>query len=118
MIGAKIGKVWGSTTCLFAHAGVEVHRVRIKAGYQCSRHWHKQRANQFYVISGQLVIHTHKDGLDDKTVLGPGQYTVINPGDRHQFEAVKDTDALEIYWQGDFPPDDIIRETQGGKKNS
>lgn len=113
VIGAILGKVWGTTQTLFCANNVEISRIRPRAGYRCSRHQHDGKYNLFYVIAGQIVVHTTKDGLDDQSVLGPGQYTYVKPGDKHHFEALVDSDVLEIYWVT-LDPGDIQREDQGG----
>ena len=68
----------------------------------------------FYVTSGELAIHTHKNDYDlvDETVLSSGQFTQVKPGEYHQFEAVYDTIAFELYW-AEFDHSDIQRETVG-----
>jgi hypothetical protein len=38
----------------------------------------------------------------------------VGPGEYHQFEAVLDGEALELYW-AEFDHDDIDRETVGEK---
>ena len=40
--------------------------------------------------------------------------SVVKPGEYHKFEALEDTIAYEIYWI-ELNPDDIVRETCGGK---
>jgi hypothetical protein len=51
----------------------------------------------------------------DEAVLTAGQYTKVAPGEYHQFEAVEDTVAFELYW-AEFSHEDIERETVGHKK--
>ena len=43
-----------------------------------------------------------------------GEWTTVGPGEYHQFEAVLDGEALELYW-AEFDHDDIDRETVGEK---
>jgi len=111
--GAIQGKKWGTTQCIFAANNVEVHRIFARKGGFCSIHRHVGKFNTFFVESGSLLIRTHKDGLDDETVIGAGQSTYVRPGDEHQFEALEDTWALEIYFVF-LDPDDIQRSSQGG----
>jgi hypothetical protein len=44
-------------------------------------------------------------------------YTKVAPGEYHQFEALKDTVAYELYW-AQFDHDDIERETVGFSKDT
>jgi hypothetical protein len=53
--------------------------------------------------------------VKDETILGPGMCTDACPTKYHTFEALEDTDAIEIYWVS-LDPDDIDRRTVGGKK--
>jgi quercetin dioxygenase-like cupin family protein len=48
-------------------------------------------------------------------VLKAGQYTKVAPGESHQFEAVTDCIAFELYW-AEFDHNDIERETVGFTK--
>jgi hypothetical protein len=48
----------------------------------------------------------------DETVLMDGMYTKVAPGEYHQFEALEDTIAFELYW-AEFDHDDIERENHG-----
>lgn len=115
------GKIWGTTTELFNHSGVECHRLFVKAGYSCSIHRHAKRNNAFYVESGSLVIEVHKNDYElvDYTVLQSGDRTEVSGGEEHRFIALKDTVALEWYWENKNPEDkDIERSTVGHKMDS
>jgi len=86
----KAGKVWGQTELLEANGVLEFHRIEAKAGGVCSKHKHKFKWNGFFVESGEMIIRVWKNNYDlvDETILGPGQYTKVAPGEYHQFEAV------------------------------
>ena len=51
-------------------------------------------------------------GSCDETILGPGEYNAVEPGYYHQFEALEDGLAFEIYW-AEFNHNDIEREYSG-----
>jgi quercetin dioxygenase-like cupin family protein len=108
------GKVWGETSLIEANSSLEFHRIEIKKGGVCSKHTHKYKWNGFYVESGKLKIRVWKNKYDliDETILSPGQYTRVKPGEYHQFEAMEDTIAFELYW-ANFDHDDIERENVG-----
>ena len=112
----KAGKVWGSTQRLFARSNIEIHRIEVRAEAHCSKHCHKSKYNAFYVERGKLRISVWKNEYDlvDQTVLGPGEYTEVEPGEYHDFHAVEETVAYEIYWT-QLDPKDIERENVGGK---
>lgn len=110
----KAGKVWGETRLIDSNAALEFHRIQVVPGGVCSRHCHRFRYNGFFVESGRLLIRVWKNDYDlvDETVLGPGEYTRVAPGEYHQFEALEPTVAFEIYWV-EMPPVDIQRDTPG-----
>jgi mannose-6-phosphate isomerase-like protein (cupin superfamily) len=111
------GKVWGKTELIEANSSLEFHRIEIKAGGICSKHKHKYKWNGFFVESGKLSIKVWKNNYDlvDDTILEAGVYTRVAPGEYHQFEALEDTIAYELYW-ANFDHEDIERETVGFKK--
>lgn len=115
MKGAKAGKVWGTTRQIFDCNNVEIHDITTHAGGYCSKHRHRHKHNAFYVFSGRLLIRVWKNNYDlvDETIVGPGEYTIVPASEYHQFEALEDTMALEVYWVS-LDPDDIERETVGG----
>jgi mannose-6-phosphate isomerase-like protein (cupin superfamily) len=114
----KSGKVWGNTELLEANGVLEFHRINVKEGGVCSKHKHKYKWNGFFVERGALLIRVWKNNYDliDETIIRDGEYTKIAPGEYHQFEALKDTVAFELYW-AEFDHDDIERETAGYSKN-
>jgi len=108
------GKVWGNTKLIEANSSLEFHRIDIKKGGSCSKHKHKYKWNGFYVVSGQLAVKVWKNNYDlvDETILQSDQWTRVAPGEFHQFEALEDTVAFELYW-ANFEHDDIERESVG-----
>jgi mannose-6-phosphate isomerase-like protein (cupin superfamily) len=111
----KAGKIWGETRLLEANGVLEFHRIDIKAGGTCSKHLHRHKWNGFFVETGRLEIRVWKNNYDlvDVTVLGPGEWTKVQPGEYHQFFAHENTVAFELYW-AEFDHEDIKRETVGG----
>jgi len=114
----KQGKVWGMTELICANHALEFHRIDFKKGGVCSKHRHKFKWNGFYVVSGKLLIRNwrHCQDLVDETILGSGEYNAVEPGYYHQFEALEDGLAFEIYW-AEFNHNDIEREYSGFDRN-
>ncbi len=110
------GKAWGKTSKIVSNPAFELHRILVKKGGKCSRHRHLTKFNGFLILSGLLAINVWKDdqNLVDRTLLGPGEYTEVKPPEYHQFEALEDSEALEIYWS-QFDPNDIERDLEGGR---
>ena len=110
----KAGKVWGQTSPIFQNGVFEFHHIVFKEESKCSKHKHKYKWNGFYVTKGILTIRVWKNDYDlvDETILRQGEWTTVKPGEYHQFEAVTDGEALELYW-AEFDHNDIERETVG-----
>jgi quercetin dioxygenase-like cupin family protein len=110
----KSGKVWGVTECVFQNPFCEFHRIEAKKGGVCSKHIHKFKTNLFYVESGKLLIRVWKTEYDlvDETTLNAGEYTEVRPNDPHQFEALEDTIAFEVYYPTPISHD-IVRDNVG-----
>ena len=112
----KQGKSWGETTEFFRSAMGSAHHLAIKKGGYCSEHKHTQKYNLFYVMAGKLKITIWRSKTQkDITVLGPGQCTAVSPGFYHKFEALADTECIEMYHVLLIDPD-IERRTVGGLK--
>ena len=112
----KSGKCWGETRSLFTNENCEVHRIGILEKGYCSKHAHRHKHNIFYVEAGHLKVKVWKNDYDlvDETILGPGDIMDVAPGEYHQFEALKNTIAFEIYYSEPISGD-IVRESVGGK---
>ena len=116
-MGNISGKIWGQTELVFANSNIEFHRIDIKKGGTCSKHKHNYKFNCFYCMAGQLLIRTWKNDyyLVDETLLNSGDFMSVAPGEYHQFEAIEDCIAFELYY-AHFDHDDIQRETVGELK--
>ena len=116
-MGSISGKVWGQTELVFANSNIEFHRIDIKNGGVCSKHKHSFKFNGFYCMTGKLLIRVWKNDYDliDETILNPGDFMSVSPGEYHQFEALEDCIAFELYY-AHFDHDDIQRETVGELK--
>lgn len=111
----KQGKAWGETEEIFVNEVVSVNYLRIRKGGYCSEHRHAKKINIFFVVSGRLQIDIWRErvGMVDSTIIGSGERTEVPPGVWHRFEAIEDTECLEIYFVN-LSADDIERRTQGG----
>jgi quercetin dioxygenase-like cupin family protein len=112
----KYGKVWGITQQLFNKNNVAIHRITINKGSSCSEHYHDYKYNMFYIEKGKLLIkHWQTDyDLVDETILEDGESSTIPPKHFHQFIALEDTIAYEIYYV-ELSDNDINRKTCGKK---
>lgn len=112
------GKIWGDTSSILENEFVQLHRINVSRGGVCSKHSHTHRYNGFLCITGRIIIRVWKNapnypGEPDVTVLTDGEFTAVPPGELHQFEALEETDMLEIYWPASLESADIAREAPG-----
>jgi len=115
-VGPVQGKCWGTTQSLFELNGVEVNRlITLNAGFS-SEHIHNQKWSRFFVISGKIqVIIFREDSAKDVTILTSGMCTDVPPSVWHKFQAIEDSDVIEIYWVI-LEKSDIERRTIGGRR--
>ena len=114
----KAGKIWGQTELIHANGVLEFHRIEFKKDVSCSKHKHKFKWNGFFVESGKMIVRVWKNDYDlvDETLLNSGDFMSVAPGEYHQFEAIEDCIAFELYY-AHFDHDDIQRETVGELKD-
>jgi len=112
----KNGKIWGETQEIFNDNNVCIHRIIINKDSYCSKHYHEFKYNLFFVEKGKLLIKHWQNDYDlvDITILNSKESCVIPPKHLHQFVALEDTIAYEIYYVK-LKDDDIYRQTCGGK---
>lgn len=101
-------KIWGETVEIFKNETVSVHYLKIKKGGVCSWHHHKQKYNQFNVLSGAIII---RCGLESH-VLKPGMGRRIEPDESHEFEGLEDSQVIETTFVK-LDPEDIVRARVG-----
>jgi quercetin dioxygenase-like cupin family protein len=84
----------------------------------------------FAVVKGKVIVRVWQEGprisegenffvppkvMVDESVITPGHQAVIQAGYWHMFEAVEDSEVVEVYLAA-LAGTDIERRTQGGKK--
>lgn len=83
----------------------------IKQGHYCSFHWHEHKDEVLHVQSGRIWFNYQKP--DQERILyeemGPGLAFHVEPGVKHQMEAIEDTIILEFSTQ--HFDEDSFRET-------
>jgi len=111
----KSGKAWGQTELVMRLGNVEIHRIAVKRGGYCSKHFHQHKVNMFFVERGQLVVDVWKNDYElcDRTHLNEGESLAVYPGEYHQFRTDAGCVAYEIYWT-ELDAADIVRDSCGG----
>lgn len=120
-IGEWKKKPWGQTRALHLSETLEVIECEIKAGGFSSHHLHKNKSNEFQVVSGRLTVFVDDCPGGRYVELTPGGKStcVVRAGIRHGFEAKEPTVLIEHYFAEDgvkCDPEDIERFTAGGMR--
>lgn len=110
-------KPWGRTRCVFRDETHEVWHASIVAGGFSSRHYHTRKTNEFYVLSGRLLVKE----FAAQYLAVPQRVYALPAGTRcavadhvwHLFEAVEPTELIETYYSH-LKGEDIVRHDQGG----
>lgn len=113
----KSGKVWGETRLLLDNPFIEFHHLKIEPDSRCSLHLHRFKSNAFFVFSGRMYVETHKNdyALVDTTELGPGDFMICPPNEKHRFYTRSEPcEAVEFYYPQANGPD-IVRDDVGRK---
>lgn len=95
--GRHVPKPWGSEQ-IWAETDHYVGKViRIDAGRRLSLQYHEQKDEAILVVSGRLRLHSGADEASVTTrILEAGESAHIPPGMVHRFEAVEDTELVEV----------------------
>lgn len=117
-------KPWGMFSRLYQDQFLIVDHIKAKRGGFSSIHYHERKTNLFVVERGMLQVSTYiRSALDSNEVIKqgiatllPGYEFVVMPGMLHQFLALEDSWAYEVYWGAMIDPDDIVRLSQNGIK--
>jgi len=111
-------KCWGSVIHVFASERAATSCLWVKAGFQCSRHYHEDRANQFTVMSGRIKVEEWpREGGVTTTMLSEGETHTVPSGRVHRFRVLESGQVVEVYYPdngGTVRLDDIVRLDEGG----
>lgn len=114
-------KVWGDTCSIFRCNNVDVNFMRTIRGGFCSEHYHHSKYSRFFVVHGSIKITIFSDKIFNhdikEIILTDGMHADITPLVWHKFEALEDSDVIEIYC-AILDTNDIERRTTGGTNKS
>lgn len=102
-----VQKPWGSEE-IWAHTPDYVGKlIHIDSGKRLSLQYHDQKVETIRVIRGRLRLHFGEsaDTIDSR-ILEPGDTAHVPAGMVHRFEALVDTDLIEV---STAQLDDVIR---------
>lgn len=113
-----VDKVWGKTRELIDSPFYSRHELEVVAGGYCSLHFHRDRANRFYVKSGAIEIVEMFGPFSARTRLGPENTYDVPSLVPHMFIVLENGLVFEEYYPdrgGKVRRDDIVRLIEGGK---
>ncbi|MCK5016835.1 MAG: cupin domain-containing protein [Candidatus Peribacteraceae bacterium] len=102
-------KMWGKEIWIANNEKYCSKILYLKQGFRCSYHYHKIKDETFYILKG--TIHMIVDG--EELMLYPGESIHIEPGVKHSFTGVFDSEILEVSTQ--HFEDDSYRENKSHK---
>jgi hypothetical protein len=113
MDSGNIFKVWGLRKRILLTDTCEIDLLHVYDDSFCSTHFHKNKINKFVVLSGKVRIETEYGFI----ILNPGEEFEVRPPLKHRFFAIEHSDMIELAYveKGKIDPNDINRESQGGK---
>ena len=96
----KVKKIWGHEVWLANNEAEDYcgKILHINAGHGSSMHYHMDKHETFYVLSGELELELLDTTDGEKTLIciPEGEGYVIERGQPHQLSASIDTDIIEI----------------------
>lgn len=106
-MGYREERPWGSFENLYECSRFKIKRIIVKPGKRLSLQSHRQRAENWIVISGTAVVTRGSEEIR----LTPGQSVFIPRGEKHRLANPADLDLeiIEIQTGDYFGEDDIIR---------
>lgn len=114
-------KPWGETWLVAREPPerptFEMWELRIKPGGFCSIHFHRRKRQFLFVASGILRMRLFNGAgrLRQETDFRAGAAIFNDVNERHQFQAMTDVLAFEVYQDvNQIDPEDIIRLSEGG----
>lgn len=106
-------KIWGRTSCVHRTHNSSSHVLALNANYHCSVHYHRDRANHFYINSGIVDIVEFCESNFKVTRLCKFDSYCVDRLILHTFIVVEDGEMVENY-VGSETADDIVRLIDGG----
>lgn len=110
-------KNWGYVRTVHFGPHAQIDFLEIEAGGFSSKHCHQTKFNEFFLVSGRMLIHFYKsrsDATSRTQLLLPGSKLIVPPNIWHRFEAPERCVLIETYWSETLNPEDIVRVDQGG----
>lgn len=101
-------KVWGEEHWI-ANREFCGKKLILKRGYRCSVHYHKNKDETFFVVSGLVAMEVE----GQLRFMRPGEKQDIHPGTRHRFIGLADSVIMEFSTRHE--EDDSYRDEPSGR---
>lgn len=88
----KVEKPWGHELIWASEPFYAAKIIYIKKGCRLSLQKHQRKLENIYILSGVMRLHIG----DTVRTMTPGDTAHIGPNTIHRFEAVKDTELVEV----------------------
>ena len=99
-----VAKKWGNFKQFNKNEHCTVKILEVKKDESISYQYHNYRSEQWYVISGRIVV---TKGAE-VSIMIPNMFMTIPVKEKHKLEAMEDSLVLEIS-RGHFDEEDIVR---------
>jgi quercetin dioxygenase-like cupin family protein len=103
-----IEKPWGKTLLVFDNETIHIYLAWINRDGFCSKHYHKNKHNLFFLQSGSIIVKTWDTDIINEHKLLAGDKILVKNNTWHQFLATEESILLEIYYST-IDHEDIIR---------
>jgi len=88
----RVDKVWGHEEWIVNNELYCGKLLYLNKDYQCSLHYHKNKDETFYVLTGKIQLEMN----GTKKILYPGQSERILPYMKHRFTGMVDSVIIEF----------------------
>lgn len=86
------GKVWGRELWVANNEKYCGKILELDKGYRCSIHYHKNKHETFYVLSGVVFMEVQ----DREFLMRGGDVLELVPGTRHRFTGLEKSQIMEV----------------------
>lgn len=112
----RSSKIWGVKNNIFGNDTCAVDILNLEPQKRCSWHFHKNKYNLFYCVSGVVFIEVEELGQRREIELKEGQFFTIIPCQNHMFFTKEEPAVLTEVMFVNYDPDDIVRHNVGGER--
>lgn len=98
IVGDEISKAWGKEYVIAANPKFRSKIIRIKVGSVTSMHFHANKHETIYVMSGKYVAWfiDKKTAEKQELLLSPGDVFINDPFQPHQIKCIQKGELLEV----------------------